>query len=171
MNEKNSPLPGAFAGNSFPQKILENLLSELQKIDTKAIGVFGIISIIVSFLVNFLDKTSSLGELNIRIWSNILYISVIIVALNIYSIIRVIYPRTGKGNKEGMIYFKDIIKNNNQEYVTKGIKLTDLDITKLQYSQSHIIAGIVNRKYRWLQYSIISTLITLIWVVFIILKF
>ena len=65
MSDTKGQLPGAFAGNSFPQKIFENLLTELQRIDNKAIGVFGILSLIVGFLVSFLDRVKSLGILDL----------------------------------------------------------------------------------------------------------
>ena len=171
MSDTKGPLPGAFAGNSFPQKIFENLLTELQRIDSKAIGVFGILSLIVGFLVNFLDRIRSSSLLDLGSWNNLLYISAIIVFLNIYFIVKTIYPRVGKGRKEGMIYFKDIILNTNEEYVSRGIKLSDLEITKRQYSQAHAIANIVNKKYLYLQFSNILTILTLLWIVFVVLRF
>src|SRR3989344_7443768 len=104
MSDIKGPLPGAFAGNSFPQKIYENLFNELQRIDSKAIGVFGILSLIAGFLVNFLDRTKSLGSLDSGSWNGLLYFSAVIIFFNIYFIIKTIYPRANKGNKEGMVY-------------------------------------------------------------------
>ena len=76
--------------------------------------------------------------------------------------VRIIYPRLTQGNKQGVSYFEDIIKNKPNNYVFRGAHLSEEEMIQELYKESYALAKVASKKFRALLYGIILSALALI---------
>lgn len=134
--------------------------------DTKAAWTFSALGVAAAALTNKLIKTD---------WSSIpktqgmlfLGIAIILFVASFKELVGVIFPRLSKGNTSGTTYFKDILTQSPQSYTQKIEKYTDKEITAALSSQAHTLSTIADKKYKLLRLAMISSLLTIIWTIFL----
>lgn len=147
----------------FIKTINSTVGEQIRLADTKATWVFSVLGLLTAVLTNILSKLKMMELLQPRImifW----VIAVISLVLAFKHIIIVIYPRLSKGNKEGKIYFRDILESSGEEYINSLNNTNEEEMIVMLQSQAYNLAQIANKKFTSLKIAIISSVFALGWI-------
>ena len=150
---------------AFPQYIATAITDQIKQADTKALGMLGVLGVLISALLAKLNTLKSALTTSNPLWLFIFGFSAIMVLLSLKFILAVVYPRSSKTKSASLIYFKDIASANRTAYLERGESLSEAEIVRENYANAHALAGVANRKYQALKRAMICTIITLVWVV------
>ncbi|MEK6918424.1 MAG: Pycsar system effector family protein [Nanoarchaeota archaeon] len=147
----------------FAKFVATNTQEQIKLADSKAVWVFSVLGLLTAVLTNVLTKFNfaELMKPKVMIFGGVAIISLIIAFKHI---ILVIYPRLTQGNKEGVIYFRDILASTKEEYSQRAMAINEETMIKKMYEQSHALASISEKKFSSLRIAIISCMFALGWI-------
>lgn len=152
----------------YSQFVNSNLYEQIKFADTKAALIFSVLGIATAAIVSRGIKIDWV-QVNVSFIVILLGIAVILIIISLKSVFAVLYPRYNKSKRKGTFYFEDILNYNKNEYVNKGVSLSDNETAKELFEQSYVLADIVNRKFRAIRHAMITTAITLAYTVMILM--
>jgi hypothetical protein len=135
--------------------------------DTKAAWTFSVLGVGTAAFSTFVSRMdlTNLSKTHMILFG----IAIILLVISFNKVVRVMYPRFSKPNKTGMIYFQDIISNKKEDYIKKGLNLSEKEILSNLYEQAYDLSTIASKKFKALRYAIISSVITLIYLIILII--
>lgn len=132
----------------------------LQMADTKSSFILGISGVVLSIIVPI--DTTSFSTYKLYC----LDFSVLCLLFSTISQLITIFPRTNGSSFKNTVFYKGILQYEREEYA-KNIKKIDPQKVINDYIESiYDIAIIQNKKFKWLNYGIISLTISIITISF-----
>ncbi|MBI5803145.1 hypothetical protein HY448_00455 [Candidatus Pacearchaeota archaeon] len=150
----------------FIKSVNSYLFDQIRLADTKAAWTFSVIGVSTAALVSRISKLD-LVDWMIKSKVILMIIAFGLIVFSVKNVVHVIYPRVREGSKLGLFYFKDITSQKKEEYAEKISNLSEQRILKDLSLQAHALSGIVDEKFKTLRIAIVSTIITLLWVVIV----
>ena len=140
----------------FPKFLFTQLSDLIRQADAKAQATFYVLGITTAALLARLNAIKASGVVTMM-WLGAFMLSVLLILLALKSIIAVIFPRLSPGSKTGLVYFRDILAHEPDEFVRAGLALSEDDAARRVYEQVYRLAAIADAKYRALRYALTLT--------------
>lgn len=151
----------------FLKSVNSYLLEQIKLADTKAAWTFSVLGIATAAIISKLTKIEWESLFNTKM--GLFFIATILIVVSVKKIVYVIYPRVADGSKSGIFYFRDIQAHKKEEYLQKIMNLNEEKVIESFGNQVYALSQIADKKFKALRFAMISTVITLIWVIFILL--
>ena len=145
----------------FPKFTAAQIADLIKQADTKATATFYVLGITTAALLTRLTAIKTAGGITME-WMSLFTIAIVLILLAFKSIIAVIYPRFSKGERNDLVYFENIVLEQKEDYVARGMQLEEKEIAEAMYRNVYNLALIAHRKYHALRIALGLTGISII---------
>ena len=154
----------------FPRFVVTQIADQIKQADTKAFGVMGVLGAITIALLARLNALKEISTVYDPVWVFLFLASAAFIGLSLLAVMKVVYPRLGRGVggfggefHDTMTFFRSVVKMSEEEYVKKGLALSNQDIIEESYHNAHDLAAIADKKYHALRIAMAQTGLALLW--------
>jgi hypothetical protein len=138
-------------------KDLDRIIGWVNNCDNKAsiiLGTYGVMATIL-FTTNFIEKLKSIVTLSVDkvtfghlIYLSLSAISIILVFIGLYKLVKIIVPNTDSKGTNSLIFFGSIAENKIDGYLYRLDSCSDADLLKDIKSQIYINSKICDKKFK-----------------------